>query len=112
MRKIMKTALAATLCALSVAVPAQTIYKYEQRDSSMNRGVTLTFFSKTLSQYIPHIIRQYEHGKALHDTVWGRPAIQPPFMMLTDWEDDGNGGAAPLPSNRPRASSRRISSPS
>ena len=95
----MKTALAAMLSAFSLALPAQTIYKYEQRDSSMNRGVTLTFFSKTLSQYIPHIIRQYEHGKALHDTVWGKPDIQPPFMMLTDWEDDGNGGAAPLPSN-------------
>ena len=95
----MKTALAAMLSAFSLALPAQTIYKYEQRDSSMNRGVTLTFFSKTLSQYIPHIIRQYEHAKALHDTVWGKPDIQPPFMMLTDWEDDGNGGAAPLPSN-------------
>lgn len=82
---------------------AQTIYKYERQD-----GLSLTFFNKDLSQYIPHIIRQYDNARLLHSQVWGlgsdtlkngKPAIKPPVMYLTDWEDDGNGGASPLPYN-------------
>jgi Periplasmic component of the Tol biopolymer transport system len=85
---------------------AQTIYEYKQEDARV------LFFDKGLSQYIPHIIRMYENGKALHEQVWwpdslgtgavlpsGKPAIQPPMMMLSDWADDGNGGASAIPKN-------------
>lgn len=92
---------AAVLLLFSGELLSQTIYKYEQRDSLGRKGATLTFFSKNLSHYIPHIVRQYEAGKALHAPVWqlAKDEIQSPFIMLTDWEDDGNGGAAPLPVN-------------
>ena len=77
---------------------AQTIYEYKQDDAR------ILFFDKNLSQYIPHIVRMYENGKALHEQIWWpdslyRPAIQPPMMMLSDWADDGNGGAASIPQN-------------
>ena len=77
---------------------AQTIYEYKQEDAR------ILFFDKNLSQYIPHIVRMYENGKALHEQIWwpdslSRPAIQPPMMMLSDWADDGNGGAASIPQN-------------
>lgn len=80
---------------------SQTIYKYQQKDEEGRNAATLTFFSKSLSQYIPHIVRQYNNGKALHEQIWqlGKRDIQSPFMMLTDWEDDGNGGVSPLPHN-------------
>ena len=60
------------LLALS-ALPggAQTIYEYKQDDAR------ILFFDKNLS----------------------RPAIQPPMMMLSNWADDGNGGAASIPQN-------------
>lgn len=92
---------AVALLLFSGELLSQTIYKYEQRDSLGKKGATLTFFSKNLSQYIPHIVRQYEAGKALHTPVWQlkKDEVQPPFIMLTDWEDDGNGGASPLPVN-------------
>lgn len=91
----------AICCLMSVKLQSQTIYKYEQKDDAGKPQATLIFFSKSLSHYIPHIIRQYETGKALHQQVWklGDADIQPPLLMITDWEDDGNGGASPLPSN-------------
>ena len=52
------------------------------------------------SRYIPHMIRMYQNGKALHEQIWTSDSIyQPeaPLLLLTDWEDDGNGGASPLP---------------
>ena len=61
---------------------------------------TLVFFDKNLSRYIPHMIRMYENGKALHGQIWTSDSVyQPeaPLLLLTDWEDDGNGGATPLP---------------
>ncbi len=61
---------------------------------------TLVFFDKNLSRYIPHMIRMYQNGKALHEQIWTSDSIyQPeaPLLLLTDWEDDGNGGASPLP---------------
>ena len=98
--------LIALAAALLMAGPlrAQTVYKYEQHNAAGEKGATLTFFSKSLSQYIPHIIRQYERGKMLHNQIWwDNPAegsiIQPPFMTLSDWEDDGNGGVCALPYN-------------
>ena len=47
------------------------IYEYKQDDAR------ILFFDKSVS----------------------RPAIQPPMMMLSNWADDGNGGAASIPQN-------------
>ena len=72
----------------------QTYYQYKTDEA------TLVFFDKNLSRYIPHMIRMYQNGKALHQQIWTSDSIyQPeaPLLLLTDWEDDGNGGASPLP---------------
>ena len=72
----------------------QTYYQYNTDEA------TLVFFDKNLSRYIPHMIRMYQNGKALHQQIWTSDSIyQPeaPLLLLTDWEDDGNGGASPLP---------------
>ena len=72
----------------------QTYYQYKTDEA------TLVFFDKYLSRYIPHMIRMYQNGKALHQQIWTSDSIyQPeaPLLLLTDWEDDGNGGASPLP---------------
>lgn len=79
-------------------LPAQTIYEYKREDADV------LFFNKNLSQYIPHLIREYEMGKALHTGIWsidtaGRAAIQPPMIMVRDWADDGNGGVSSIPKN-------------
>ena len=74
----------------------QTYYQYKTDQAQ------LVFFDKNLSRYIPHMIRMYQNGKALHDQVWTSDSVyvpESPLMLLTDWEDDGNGGAAPLPRN-------------
>lgn len=77
-----------------------TLYQYQQKDTTGHKGVKLVFLTPGLSQYIPHIIRQYEHAKALHTQIWqlDKP-LQSPFLFLTDFQDDGNGGASPLPIN-------------
>ena len=85
---------------------SQTIYEYERDDAR------ILFFDKELSKYIPHIVRMYENGKALQEQIWwpdtlasrpvlpsGKPVIQPPLMLLSDWGDDGNGGASAIPQN-------------
>lgn len=100
-RRYRVLAVIAISCLGAMGLQSQTIYKYEEKGDSGQTGTTLTFFSKSLSQYIPHIVRQYHAGKALHQQVWNHDDrdIQPPLLMLTDWEDDGNGGATPLPHN-------------
>ena len=73
---------------------SQTYYQYTTDD------VQMVFFDKNLSRYIPHMIRMYQNGKALHEQIWTSDAIyvpEAPLLLLTDWEDDGNGGATPLP---------------
>ena len=72
----------------------QTYYQYKTDEA------TLVFFDKNLSRYIPHMIRMYRNGKALHDQIWTTDSLyrpEAPLLLLTDWEDDGNGGATPLP---------------
>ena len=72
----------------------QTYYQYNTDDA------TLVFFDKDLSRYIPHMVRMYHHGKALHNQIWTTDSLyrpEPTLLLLTDWEDDGNGGATPLP---------------
>ncbi len=72
----------------------QTYFQYKTDEA------TLVFFDKNLSRYIPHMIRMYQNGKALHQQIWTSDSVyQPeaPLLLLTDWEDDGNGGATPLP---------------
>ena len=72
----------------------QTYYQYKTEDAR------LVFFDKGLSRYIPHMIRMYRNGKALHEQIWATDSLyvpEAPLLLLTDWEDDGNGGASPLP---------------
>ena len=60
----------------------------------------MVFFDKNLSRYIPHMIRMYQNGKALHEQIWTSDGLyvpEAPMLLLTDWEDNGNGGATPLP---------------
>ena len=79
------------LAALCHSSCAQTIYQYRQTDA------TVCFFDKELSRYIPHLMRKYQTSRALHGQIWDTLPAQPPFMMLTDWEDDGNGGVSAIP---------------
>ena len=72
----------------------QTYFQYKTDDA------TLVFFDKSQSRYIPHMIRMYQNGKALHKQIWTTDSVYKPestLLLLTDWEDDGNGGATPLP---------------
>lgn len=80
---------------------AQKVYEYRQLDTLAGNELVLTFFSPRLSQYIPHIVRRYNYAVDLHRQNWGITdgRIMAPLVMLTDWEDDGNAGAAPLPYN-------------
>ena len=102
MWKVTMTALCFLLL-LSVrlyARPVGTFYEYVQRDSVGQKGAELVFYAPALSRYIPHIMRQYEHAKAMHTQLWRlQEPLQPPFLLLTDLQDDGNGGASPLPVN-------------
>ena len=107
MRSLRISALVAALLAVPAGrMVAQTIYEYKSEDAQV------LFFDKSLSQYIPHIVRMYENGKTIHEGIWwpdsqtghpllpnGKPAIQPPLMMISDWADDGNGGASAIPRN-------------
>lgn len=76
---------------------AQTIYKIEADDAFF------MFFDPQLSQYMPHITRMYQRGKALHNQIWNSDTLtfkyipQKPVMYITDWEDDGNAGVSALP---------------
>jgi len=72
----------------------QTYYQYKTDEAR------LVFFDKNLSRYIPHMVRMFQNGKALHGQIWTTDSVyvpEAPLLLLTDWEDDGNGGATPLP---------------
>jgi hypothetical protein len=72
----------------------QTYFQYKTDDAR------LVFFDKNLSRYIPHMVRMFQNGKALHEQIWTTDSVyvpESPLLLLTDWEDDGNGGATPLP---------------
>ena len=72
----------------------QTYFQYKTDEA------TLVFFDKNLSRYIPHMVRMFQNGKALHGQIWTTDSVykpEAPLLMITDWEDDGNGGASPLP---------------
>jgi hypothetical protein len=72
----------------------QTYFQYKTDEAR------LVFFDKNLSRYIPHMVRMFQNGKALHNQIWATDSLyvpEAPLLLLTDWEDDGNGGATPLP---------------
>lgn len=87
LRRLWVIGLTACCCNLS----AQTIYQYKQPDA------TICFFDKELSKYIPHLMRKYQTSRILHKQIWDTLPTQSPFMMLTDWEDDGNAGVGAIP---------------
>ncbi|MBO4624835.1 MAG: hypothetical protein J5646_05015 [Bacteroidales bacterium] len=72
----------------------QTYFQYKTDEAR------LVFFDKNLSRYIPHMVRMFQNGKALHGQIWTTDSVyspEAPLLLLTDWEDDGNGGVTPLP---------------
>lgn len=81
----------ALLITHSACLEAQTIYQYKQEDA------TICFFDKNQSQYLPLMMRRYQRSHALHSQIWGELPSQAPFMMITDWEDDGNAGVGAMP---------------
>lgn len=81
---------------LAVKAQNQTYFQYKTDDAR------LVFFDKNLSRYIPHMVRMFQNGKALHGQIWTTDSVyvsEAPLLLLTDWEDDGNGGVTPLPRN-------------
>ncbi|MDO5446425.1 MAG: hypothetical protein Q4F34_01425 [Prevotellaceae bacterium] len=89
--KLKQTTLVIALVAACSMGYAQDIYQYKQTDA------TVCFFSKNERQHIPQMMRKYKLAKSLHHQIWGDLPTQPPFIMVTDWEDDGNGGVSALP---------------
>lgn len=86
------------MCLTAEFARCQTIYEYKRDDAR------ILFFDKNQSKYIPHIVRMYENGKALHEHIWwpdslSVPSIQAPMLMMSDFADDGNGGASSIPQN-------------
>ena len=82
------------LIAHSTVAEGQTYYQYKTDQAR------IVFFDKNLSRYIPHMVRMFQRGKALHEQIWTTDSVyipEAPLMLVTDWEDDGNGGATPLP---------------
>ena len=55
----------------------QTYYQYKTNEA------TLVFFDKNLSRYIPHMIRMYQNGKALHEQIWTSDSIYQPEATST-----------------------------
>lgn len=89
-----------TVIVMSQILYSQTIYQYENKD------VKLLFFDKNISMYVPHIVSEISLGLQNHSNIWDNDSSatyqyrpQQLYMYLTDWGDDGNGGATPLPNN-------------
>ena len=94
MRKSILVLLLLLLLPTASEAQRQTYYQYKTDDAR------LVFFDKNLSRYIPHMVRMYRNGKALHEQIWTTDSVyvpEAPLLLVTDWEDDGNGGATPLP---------------
>ena len=82
------------LTAFPAASEGQTYFQYKTDEAR------IVFFDKNLSRYIPHMTRMFQRGKTLHEQIWTTDSVfipEAPLLMITDWEDDGNGGASPLP---------------
>jgi len=82
----------------SFQMSAQTIYEYS------NKNVTVLFFNKAVSEHIPGIVRKFDDARLIHNQIWqidttGKGAIKPPMLMISDFGDDGNGGACCIPTN-------------
>jgi len=87
----------AALLSASITLSAQTCYKFE------TDSVTMVFFDRNLSRYIPHITRMHSIGSGLHSQLWSSgddsPLYRPDHALIyiTDWQDDGNGGVNAFP---------------
>lgn len=75
----------------STCIGAQTIYKYKS-DSAY-----VCFVDKNQSHYIPNLIRKYDQARSLHRQIWGGLPTEIPYMLLTDFADDGNAGVIAIP---------------
>ena len=79
---------------------AQLLYQYVDSVESGGSGLRLVFYSQDVSHYVPHIVSRYSVSEWQHRNVWGLDkSLQAPLLLLNDAQDDGSGGAAPLPSN-------------
>jgi hypothetical protein len=58
----------------------------------------LIYFGKRYSFLMPHVARTFHNGLEFHEKQWGYDHKKT-YVMLTDFEDDGHGGAMVMPFN-------------
>lgn len=76
------------------------LYQYVRKDTVGRGEARLVSYLPGLSHYVPHVMRCYGRARSAHEHLWKIPtSLQPTLLFLSDMQDDGNGGASPLPSN-------------
>lgn len=72
---------------------------FGQRINRLSTGdMELIYFGKRYSYIMPHVARTYHNAINFHNKHWDYP-YQKTYVMLTDFEDDGHGGASVTPVN-------------
>ncbi|MFP4471506.1 MAG: hypothetical protein ACLFPE_12520, partial [Bacteroidales bacterium] len=64
----------------------------------MTNDMELLYFGKRYSYIMPHVVRTFHNALGFHKDHWDY-AQDKTYVLLTDFEDDGHGGAMVMPKN-------------
>lgn len=81
------------LLLLSSAVSAQDIHRFRTNQ------LELLYFGKRYSFLMPQVVSTYTNAQNFHRTYWDLDTTTN-YVVLTDFEDDGHGGAMVMPHNQ------------
>lgn len=70
----------------------QKIHRFE------TSGMELIYFGKRYSYLMPHVARTFRNALSFHEQHWDYPHKMT-YVLLSDFEDDGHGGAIAMPFN-------------
>ncbi|MDZ7740514.1 MAG: hypothetical protein U5Q03_01815 [Bacteroidota bacterium] len=90
--KLFSVLLLFLLTGTATILSAQRISRYETEE------MELIYFGDRYSYLMPHVARTFHNAMDFHKDHWGYDH-QKTFVMLTDFEHDGHGGAMVLPYN-------------
>ena len=72
-------------------VQAQNIWQIQ------DNGLTLIHFGKRFDYLLPHVVQTYHNARQFHGTLWDYPDSTDTYVILSDFEDMGHGGALVMP---------------